>query len=100
MDFTGLRRYYKQGEDVMKDFEFKVLLNSIEGVKEFCNITTGLSFELDVVSTSSKYYCVDGKSIMGIFSLDLSKALKVVCHCISEKEGIMFKEQVAKFVVE
>ena len=53
---------------------FKVDLCSINGVKEFVNKTA--AFIGDVTLTSGRYV-VDGKSIMGIFSLDLSKPIKV-----------------------
>ncbi len=55
--------------------ELKILLGTIEDVKEFVNITNKYEFECDLVSGR---YAVDAKSIMGIFSLDLSKPLNMV----------------------
>ncbi len=55
--------------------ELKILLGTIEDVKEFVNITNNYEFECDLVSGR---YAVDAKSIMGIFSLDLSKPLNMV----------------------
>ncbi len=55
--------------------ELKVLLGSIEDVKEFVTITNKYEFDCDLVSGR---YAVDAKSIMGIFSLDLSKPLNMV----------------------
>lgn len=49
-----------------------VNLNTIETVKEFVSIVA--HFHGDVELKSGKYV-VDAKSIMGIFSLDLSKKL-------------------------
>lgn len=49
-----------------------IKLNSVEKVKEFVRITSRLDFDIDLISGR---YVVDAKSIMGIFSLDLSKAL-------------------------
>lgn len=54
--------------------EFKVLLNSIVDVKKFVNTVSKYDFDIDLVSDR---YVVDAKSIMGIFSLDLSKEIKL-----------------------
>ncbi len=56
---------------------FNVLINSIDDVKNFVNIVNRYSFDIDLVSGR---YVVDAKSIMGIFSLDLSKPIKVEIH--------------------
>lgn len=53
---------------------FNIMLNSIVDVKEFVNIVNRFPYEIDL---SSSRYVVDAKSIMGIFSLDLSKSIKV-----------------------
>ena len=53
--------------------EILINLNSIDKVKEFCNLTTyKINGDIDLISGK---YVVDGKSIMGIFSLDLSKPI-------------------------
>lgn len=52
----------------------KVLLNSIEKVKKFVNITS--NFEVDVFLRAGRYV-IDAKSIMGIFSLDLTKPMEL-----------------------
>ncbi len=51
-----------------------ILLNSIEKVKVFINIINQFDGHFDLTSGR---YVVDAKSIMGIFSLDLSKPLKL-----------------------
>jgi len=51
-----------------------VLLSSINSVKEFVNIVSKYDCDIDLVSGR---YVVDAKSIMGIFSLDLSKPITV-----------------------
>ncbi len=56
---------------------FNIMLNSIVDVKEFVNLVNRFPYEIDL--TSSRYV-VDAKSIMGIFSLDLSKPIKVDVH--------------------
>ncbi|NLM12629.1 MAG: HPr family phosphocarrier protein [Epulopiscium sp.] len=52
-------------------------LNSIEKVKKFVNIIGKYDGDFDL---SSGRYKVDAKSIMGIFSLDLSSPLKLDIH--------------------
>lgn len=54
-----------------------VLLNSIGDVKDFVNIVSKYSYEIDLVSGR---YVVDAKSIMGIFSLDLTKPIRLEIH--------------------
>ena len=57
--------------------KFNILLKSINDVKDFVNIVNKYDFDVDL---SSDRYIVDAKSIMGIFSLDLSKPIKVQVH--------------------
>ncbi|HHW30233.1 MAG TPA: HPr family phosphocarrier protein [Clostridiaceae bacterium] len=54
-----------------------ILLRSINDVKDFVNIANKYDFDIDLVSGR---YIVDAKSIMGIFSLDLSKPIRVEAH--------------------
>lgn len=56
---------------------FTVLLNSINDVKNFVNIVNKYSCDVDLTSGR---YVVDAKSIMGIFSLDLTKPITVDIH--------------------
>lgn len=53
---------------------FNISLKSINDVKDFVNSVNKYDFDVDL---SSGRYVVDAKSIMGIFSLDLSKPIKV-----------------------
>ncbi len=53
---------------------FYISLNSINDVKNFVNIVNRYDFDVDLTSGR---YVVDAKSIMGIFSLDLSNPIKV-----------------------
>ena len=49
-----------------------ISLNSIEKVKNFVNLINRFDYDFDLVSGR---YVIDAKSIMGIFSLDLSKPI-------------------------
>lgn len=55
----------------------KICLNSIDKVKAFVNDITKFDSDFDLVSGR---YVIDAKSIMGIFSLDLSKNIDLNIH--------------------
>ena len=59
----------------------KVSLNSIDKVKTFVNDINRFDFDFDLVSGR---YVIDAKSIMGIFSLDLSKPIDLNIHADGE----------------
>lgn len=64
----------------------KISLNSIDKVKSFVNEITKFDNEFDLVSGR---YVIDAKSIMGIFSLDLSKPIDLNIHAEKEMEDIL-----------
>ena len=74
---------------------FNLLLSSINDVKDFVNIVSRYDFDIDLASGR---YVVDAKSIMGIFSLDLAKAIKVEAHVDGAKAD-SFKAEMSKFIV-
>lgn len=52
----------------------KVSLNSIDKVKSFVNTISQFDQDFDLISGR---YVIDAKSIMGIFSLDLSQPIEL-----------------------
>lgn len=74
--------------------ELNIMLNSINDVKEFVNIVSKYEFDIDLISGR---YVVDAKSIMGIFSLNLSKPIKLQAHCEAESP---FMEEIKRFIVD
>ena len=64
----------------------QISLNSIDKVKSFGNAITQFEFDFDLVSGR---YVIDAKSIMGIFSLDLSKPIELVIHAEDHLDEIM-----------
>ncbi len=56
---------------------FNVALTTIDSVKTFVGAVTKYDYDIDL---SSGRYIVDAKSIMGIFSLDLTKPIRVEAH--------------------
>jgi phosphocarrier protein HPr len=71
-----------------------VLLDTISAVKTFVSMASECDYEIDL---QDKRHLVDGKSIMGIFSLDLSGPLKLIAHTDDASE---FFEAIAPFKVE
>ena len=64
----------------------QISLNSIDKVKSFVNDVTKFDCDFDLVSGR---YVIDAKSIMGIFSLDLSKPITLNVHAEEIAEEIM-----------
>ena len=71
----------------------QISLNSIDKVKSFVNAITQFNFDFDLISGR---YVIDAKSIMGIFSLDLSKPITL--NIYSDDDAIM--ESLKPFLVE
>ena len=72
----------------------KIELSSINDVKNFVNIVTKYDFDIDLISDR---YVVDAKSIMGIFSLDLTKAITVQAHT---EDASAFIDELKPYTVE
>lgn len=64
----------------------RISLNSIDKVKSFVNDLSKFDYDFDLVSGR---YVIDAKSIMGIFSLDLSKPIDLNIHASQETEEIL-----------
>lgn len=64
----------------------KISLNSIDRVKSFVNDINRYDCDFDLVSGR---YIIDAKSIMGIFSLDLSKPITLNIHADKNVDEIM-----------
>ena len=64
----------------------KISLNSIDKVKSFVNDLTKFDTDFDLISGR---YVIDAKSIMGIFSLDLSRPIDLNIHAEGDAEEIL-----------
>lgn len=73
----------------------KISLNSIDKVKAFVNDVTKFDSDFDLVSGR---YVIDAKSIMGIFSLDLSKPINLNIHNEDSVDAIL--SVLAPYIVE
>ena len=67
----------------------RVFLNSTDKVKEFVGVTVTFDGDIDVVCGR---YIVDGKSIMGILSLDLTKELELLLNGVTKDEEMKLVE--------
>ena len=72
---------------------FNMMLRSINDVKDFVNVVNKYDFDVDLTSGR---YVVDAKSIMGIFSLDLSKPIRVEVH---SEDCEIFCSEIKAFIV-
>ena len=66
----------------------QISLNSIDKVKSFVNTVSQIDSDFDLVSGR---YVIDAKSIMGIFSLDLSKPIDLNIHAEDEATEVLSK---------
>ena len=64
----------------------QISLNSIDKVKSFVNEITKYDNDFDLVSGR---YVIDAKSIMGIFSLDLSKPIDLNIHAEDNSDEVL-----------
>lgn len=70
-----------------------IMISEISDVKDFVNIVTHCPYDVDIISGR---YAIDAKSIMGIFSLDLSKELELKVHSDDCGE---FLDEINRFIV-
>ena len=74
-----------------------VNLSASQQIKEFVNILSKYSFDMDLRSGK---YLVDAKSILGIFSLDLSKPVELELLTDNEEEINKFMADIKPFIAE
>ena len=73
-----------------------ISLNSIDKVKSFVNDITKFDYDFDLVS---RRYVIDAKSIMGIFSLDLSKPINLHIHAEENADQEKVMEVLKPYIV-
>ena len=79
----------------MKLKTVSISLNSIDKVKSFVNEISKFNNDFDLVSGR---YVIDAKSIMGIFSLDLSKPISLNIHAEENIAAIL--EAIKPYIIE
>lgn len=74
---------------------YQIMLHSVQDVKDFVHFANRFPFDFDLVSGR---YVVDGKSIVGIFSLDLSNPIDVLIYTTNPNLELI--DGIKKFLVE
>lgn len=70
-------------------------LNNVERVKKFVVEVSNFESDVDIIANR---YIIDAKSIMGIFSLNLSEPLLVEIRSDDEEEICKFNEIIKDFI--
>ena len=73
---------------------YNIEIKTIESVKKFCDAASEVDTDIFV---SQGRYTVDAKSVMGLFSLDLSKPVALTAYTDDEKEIAQIAEIVKKY---
>ncbi len=74
----------------------QISLNSIDKVKSFVNELSKYDVDFDLVSGR---YVIDAKSIMGIFSLDLSKPIDLNIHADADSNLDQILEALKPYII-
>jgi phosphotransferase system HPr-like phosphotransfer protein len=74
-----------------------IQLPSVNAVKTFVNAAMLAPCDIDLIHGK---YAVDGKSIMGVLSLDLSSTLEMNVDTDKEAEVVDFLNMIKEFIVE
>lgn len=70
-------------------------LNKVEDIKKFINVVNTFESDIDI---SSGRILLDAKSIMALYSLDLSKDINVISHASTEDEIQRFEAEMKNFI--
>lgn len=76
---------------------FKVSVNTLDKVKRFVNLTNQCDVDMDIVSGT---LLIDAKSIMGIFSMDLTRSMILQIHESDEDKLEKYKIMFEEFIIE
>lgn len=72
----------------------KIRLTDIDSVKKFVNIVTQMDTDIDLAAGR---FVVDAKSILGIFSIDLSQPIELRIHA-DQQEGDSILRQLTDYL--
>ena len=75
----------------------KISLNSIQKVKTFNKLISTVDCDVDLTYGR---YTIDAKSIMGIFSIDISKPVNMVIHSDNADEIESILELIEAFIIK
>ena len=66
--------------------ECNILLDTIDKIADFIKVVSKIEYDVDLVKGR---YTVDAKSVVGVFTLDLSKEAKIIIH--TDDESVLYK---------
>ena len=72
-------------------WEFHITIRSFQQVQDFVALANAQPFD---ISVGNDYQDINGKDLMGMFSLDYSRPLRVKMRC-SEEEFLQFQQKTA-----
>ena len=78
---------------------FKVLLNSPDLITRFVSIIMYFPFDVDLHPENNNRTTVDAKSVVGVFSLDVSKPLVMIVHTTEVSDLLQIKDRLSDFLV-
>lgn len=76
---------------------FNISINTIDKVKRFVNLTNRCEADVDIISGR---LLVDAKSIMGIFSMDLTRPMTLLVHESNIEKLEEYKKLFEEFIIE
>lgn len=78
------------------DKRLYIKLESVDRVKDFVHAVSALDSDIDLVSGR---YIIDAKSIMGIFSMNLSQRIECVIHAVNQDACEKAEAAIKPFIV-
>ena len=78
-------------------YKAPVLFETVVEAKVFVTASNEVDFKVELVSGP---YIIDAKSIMGLFSLDLSKPIELQAYCKDDGTFAAYKERIKEFLLE
>lgn len=76
---------------------FNISINTIDKVKRFVNLTNRCEADVDIISGR---LLVDAKSIMSIFSMDLTRPMTLRVHESNIEKLEEYKKLFEEFIIE
>lgn len=78
------------------DTELILNLNTLEKVKKFTNVVNRFNSDIDVIRDR---YIIDAKSVIGIYTIDLTRPVTVRIVSDDKAEIARFNEQMEEFIL-
>lgn len=75
----------------------KIRVATIEDAKKLSEAAQKCKYDIDLIQGR---YLIDAKSILGIFSLDLSKILDLKIHTLTATECVEFLCEIEDMIIE